>query len=168
MRRRREGQALVELALVMPILVGIVVVLFQYGILFITYLSIIHMTRDVARWLAVHPGSTEASVVAYVNKDLPNSVIVPTSVVSSGSLPNGGLLVTLSPTCGIYNSTTKRCTTDGASSLSRPTGSLQQVTLTYDAQSRLFLPTVFRFAGLTVPMPGTVQTYQYSVMVEPD
>src|SRR5438105_3596009 len=53
--RRQSGQSLVELALVMPVLVGLVLVLFQFGIIFISLLSIVHETRDVGRWIAVHP-----------------------------------------------------------------------------------------------------------------
>src|SRR3954468_1891134 len=59
MRRRRDGQALVELAMVMPILVGIVAVLFQFGILFVAYLSLVHEMRDVGRWAAVHPNTLD-------------------------------------------------------------------------------------------------------------
>ena len=39
---RARAQALVELGLVMPLLVGIVMVLFQFGVLFVIYLSIVH------------------------------------------------------------------------------------------------------------------------------
>ena len=53
---RVRSQALVEFALVMPVLVGIVAVLFQMGFLFVAYVSLLHATRDVGRWLAVHPG----------------------------------------------------------------------------------------------------------------
>src|SRR5258707_13177961 len=53
--RSSRGQALVELALVMPLLVGIIAVLFQLGILFVAYLSLVHQTRDIGRYVAVHP-----------------------------------------------------------------------------------------------------------------
>jgi Flp pilus assembly protein TadG len=59
-RRQTRGQALVELALIMPLLVGVLVVLLQFGILFVTHLSIVHMGRDVARWISVHPDVRDA------------------------------------------------------------------------------------------------------------
>src|ERR1044072_854122 len=55
----QHGQALVELAIVMPILVGIVAVLFLLGILFVAYLSLVHEMRDVGRWAAVHPNTVD-------------------------------------------------------------------------------------------------------------
>jgi hypothetical protein len=49
---RGEAQALVELALVMPLPLGIIIVLFQFALLFLSYLTLVHMARDVGRWLA--------------------------------------------------------------------------------------------------------------------
>lgn len=166
-----------ELALVMPVMLGMIMVLFQFGILFISYLGLIHMGRDVERWLAVHPDSTDTTVMLYITRDMPNTVMFPTSAdgpglhctFSSGtqawacapgptlSQPNpGGLLVVLTPTCG-----------SSAPCAARTTGSMQTVTLAYDASSRMFLPTTFRLGWLNVPMPGAIQTYQLSMMVEP-
>src|SRR5258708_3949654 len=59
--RRAHGQALVEMAFVMPLLIGIVAVLFQFGILFIAYLSIVHEMRDIGRWVAVHPDTIDGT-----------------------------------------------------------------------------------------------------------
>ena len=44
-----------ELALVMPIRLGIIAVLFQFGVIFVSLLTIVHEARDVGRWVAVHP-----------------------------------------------------------------------------------------------------------------
>src|SRR5205085_1296113 len=65
--RLRHGQAssraqsLVELAIIMPMLVGLIAVLFQFGILFISYLSLVHATRDIARFVAVHPDTIDGA-----------------------------------------------------------------------------------------------------------
>jgi Flp pilus assembly protein TadG len=186
-RGPRRAQALVELALVTPLLFGIIVVLFQYGILFMSYLTLIHMTRDGGRWLAVHPNTMDMDVAAYVAKDLPSSVMLPSRVdgpatnctfsagtwtcvtgTNTGTPFDGGLFVSFSPGCPTanYNTTTKRCTIAG--NPSRPSSTPQTFTLTYDAASRMFLPTTFRLGGLNVPMPGRYQTYTYTVMVEPE
>jgi Flp pilus assembly protein TadG len=187
-RRRRQpasrAQALVELALVMPLMVGIVAVLFQYGILFMSYESVIHMTRDAGRWLSVHPDTQDSDVMLYVTKDMPTSVMFPTqadgpglhctyagswtcaSATTGSTPPNGGLLVQMNIVCGTYNASTKRCMT--GTSLSRPAGVAQTVTITYDASSRMFLPTGIHIGWLNVPAPGRYQTYSYYVMVEPE
>jgi Flp pilus assembly protein TadG len=186
-RGPHRAQALVELALVTPLLFGIILVLFQYGILFMSYLTLIHMTRDAGRWLAVHPNTVDSDVARYVAKDLPSSVMLPMSVdgpatnctfsgtawtcVAGTTLTtpaNGGLLLTFSPACPNtdYNATTKRCTSGG--NPSRGASTPQTFKLTYDAASRIFLPTTFRLGGLNVPMPGRYQTYTYTVMVEPE
>jgi Flp pilus assembly protein TadG len=189
LRRRQpatRGQALVELALVMPLMLGIVAVLFQYGILFMSYLSVIHMTRDAGRWLSVHPDTQDSDVMLYVTKDMPTSVMFPTQAAGpnllctySGSWkcatattlttpPDGGLLVRMNIGCSIsdYNTSTKRCMTGSA--LSRPAGVAQTLTITYDAASRMFLPTGIHLPWLDVPAPGRYQTYSYYVMVEPE
>ena len=161
----------------MPVMVGLIMVLFQFGILFISYLGLVHMGRDIERWLTVHPDSSDSTVMLYITKDMPNTVMFPTEAdgpslrctynsgtqawsCANGSTlsqpATGGLLVQLSPGCG----STPPCTP-------RTTGSMQTITLEYDASSRMFLPTTFKLGFLNVPMPGAVQTYQFSMMVEP-
>src|SRR4030088_438152 len=57
--KKQKAQSLVELAIILPLLVGIVAVLFQFGILFIAYLSLVHETRDIGRYVAVHPDTID-------------------------------------------------------------------------------------------------------------
>jgi hypothetical protein len=42
-------------------LLGIITVLFQFGILFIAYLSLVHETRDIGRFVAVHPDTIDGT-----------------------------------------------------------------------------------------------------------
>jgi Flp pilus assembly protein TadG len=145
--RTGSGQALVEFALVFPIMVGMVAVLFQLAILFISYLAIVHAGRDVGRWLAVHPNTTDTALTAYVNADLP-------SEISSSHL-------TVSATPGCPSLSSGHCT-------SRTSGMLQKVSLIYDASGSLFLPTTFRVgAWFVVAIPANIPAYDYYVMVEP-
>src|SRR5437868_10673218 len=60
-RRSNRAQALVEMALVLPLLLGIVAILLQFGVLFISYLSLVHATRDIARFVAVHPDTADGA-----------------------------------------------------------------------------------------------------------
>jgi hypothetical protein len=167
----------------MPLLVGLIAVLFQYGILFMSYLSVIHMTRDAGRWLSVHPDTRDSDVMLYVTRDMPTSVMFPTladgpnlhctyaagwSCASAGTVTtpsNGGLLVQMNPLCGTYDPNTKRCST---STTTRQFGARQTITITYDAASRMFLPGGIHVGWLDVPAPGRYQSYSYYVMVEPE
>jgi hypothetical protein len=183
---RGRGQALVELALVMPLLIGIVAVLFQFGILFITYLALVNMGRDVDRWMAVHPDTTDLALVQHVTQDLPNSVMFPGEVdgpnarctyssgwtctsnaVSNPTLASGGLVVQTSgwtSSGGPYYG----CGASAAPCTNRAVGYPLQVQVTYDAASRFFLPMNFRFGFLNVPFGSqiTTQTYTITMMVE--
>jgi hypothetical protein len=115
--------------------------------LFVSYLAIVHAGRDVGRWLAVHPDTTDAALTAYVNGDLPNEI-------SSSHL-------TVSATPGCPSLVGGHCT-------SRSSGGQQKVTLTYDASSSVFLPTNFRMgAWFQVSIPANIPAYDYYVMVEP-
>src|ERR1700694_1753082 len=142
-----SGQALVEFALVFPIMVGMVAVIFQLAILFINYLAIVHVGRDVGRWLAVHPDTTDTALTAYVTGDLP-------SEISASHF-------TVSATPGCTALVAGHCA-------SRSSGTQQKVTLTYDASGSVFLPTTFRLgAWFQVAIPANIPAYDYYVMVEP-
>src|SRR3979490_2748718 len=63
LRPKQKAQSLVEFAIVLPLMVGLVAVLFQLGILFIAYLSLVHETRDIGRFVAVHPDTIDGSCI---------------------------------------------------------------------------------------------------------
>jgi hypothetical protein len=147
--RLSRAQALVELALVTPLLFGIIAVLFQFGILFISYLAIIHETRDISRWLSVHPDTLDSAALTQARADA-------SSVIDSTRMN-----VTFSPACATQ--TNSHCT-------SRTTGSMLTITVTYDPSNSIFLPTNLRLGPwLRFDMPSSLstQTYDYSLMVEP-
>jgi hypothetical protein len=175
-RRRRQpasrAQALVELALVMPLMVGIVAVLFQFGILFIAYLSLIHETRDIGRYVAVHPDTLDGapgtlappcastrpvgSLWEHVCHDVP-------SVIDATKIKDVPLVT---PACTTISATTGHCVT-GTTQI-RTTGSQIHIQMSYDASSIIFLPNNFRMGPwLLVAMPTQLPTYDYYVMVEP-
>jgi len=162
---RGGGQALVELALVMPLLVGIILVLFQFGILFVAYLGLVHETRDIGRFVAVHPDTVDGapsgsnppcqsppsgSLWWQVCNDLPVEVN-PLKVIDPTPL--------VSPACA---------TLSGGHCTSRTTGAELHLQMRYDASSIIFLPTTFRFGPwLNVAIPTQLPPYDYYVMVEP-
>src|SRR5713226_8073823 len=119
------AQSLVEFAIILPLLVGIISVLFQFGILFVAYLSLVHETRDIGRYVAVHPDTVDGDCVTtgtlwkQVCDDAP-AVIDPTRVTAA-----------FSPACSVLSS--NKCTL-------RTSGTQMQITLTYNASSIIFLP----------------------------
>jgi hypothetical protein len=150
----KRAQALVELALVMPILVGIVAVLFQFGILFIAYLAMVHETRDIGRYVAVHPDPIDGASCATVGSSWKQVCDNAPAVIDSTRVTP-----TFLPACAAL--ATGRCT-------ARVTGTQQKITLAYNASNLFFLPTTFRLGGfLTVAIPTTLPAYDYYVMVEP-
>jgi hypothetical protein len=135
----------VELALVMPVLVGLAAVLFQLGILFLIYLSLVHAGRDVGRWISVHPDTTDAQFQTHVNADMP-------STISAVLLTAQAL-----PTCPTL--TAGKCA-------SRPAGNALHIHLSYDASASIFLPTSLNLGFLNVSVPVVLPPYDYYVMVE--
>jgi len=156
----------------MPVLVGIVAVLFQFGILFVAYLSLVHQTRDIGRYVAVHPDTLDGapttvsppcastrpvgSLWEHVCADVP-------SVIDSTKIRDIPLV---SPACTTISATTGHCVS--GSTQVRPTGSQIHIQMSYDASSIIFLPTDFRLGPwLRVGIPTTLPVYDYYVMVEP-
>lgn len=141
----------------LPMLFGVSIVLFQMGILFMVYLNLVHASRDVGRWLAVHPDSTDAQVQAYVQANLPTNLIPSALSFSFTALdPNEW---PWSPRCQVLDAS-GRC---GA----RATGSAQRVALTYDVAPHVFLPTRITLGWWSTAVPTTLPRYAYNVMVEP-
>lgn len=157
--RSDRGQALVELALVMPLMVGLIAVLFQFGILFIAYLSLVHEMRDIGRFAAVHPDTVDgtscasaSSLWAQMCNDAP-SVIDPNGVTFSIVQGADGQKRTCTALSG------GRCT-------NRPTGVELRMQMQYDLSKIMFLPASFRLGPwLNVGLNPQV-IYAYSIMVE--
>lgn len=115
-----DGLAVVEMAFVVPVLITIVFMCLQFALVFMAYMSVLYTGRDVARWLAVHPDTTDASVVAAVAARLPTD------------LDSSKMTVVVTPSCPTLDSQS-RCD-------NRSIGTQLSLTLTYDASSVFFLP----------------------------
>lgn len=133
--RGSDGTAVIEMALVFPVLMGIVAVCLQFALVFLTYVSLMFAGRDLARWLVIHPDTTDSSAIAALEARLPEDIY------------SNKLTVTISPACSSLNSA-GRCA-------SRTVGTQLQLTLNYDATSLYFLP---RPAGFS-PSALTYTTY---------
>ena len=63
--KRERGQALVEFAMVLPVLILLVVGMMQFGLLFHEYLLVTHAAREGARVATL--GGSDAEIIAAVN-----------------------------------------------------------------------------------------------------
>jgi hypothetical protein len=148
----------------MPVLVGMIAVLFQFGILFIAYLSLVHELRDIGRWVAVHPDTingtsctTPNSMWAQICADAP-TVIDPTKITLYVDPAADGVQRDCDQATFAANSNT--CP-------NRRAGQELRLRLHYDAGSIMFLPTTFRFGPwINVALRSSLPDYAYSVMVE--
>src|SRR5581483_10296649 len=129
--REPSGQALVEFALVMPVLTVVCAVLMQLGILFMVYLNLLHLTRDVTRWLVVHPDNTDAQVEAYIQANLPSGLVWSNFTFDFTSSDHGAW--PWDPNCTSLN-TSGECS-------DRSPGAQQRVGLVYDGSAHVILPT---------------------------
>jgi hypothetical protein len=154
------------MALVMPLLLGIVAVLLQIGVLFIAYLSLVHATRDIGRFVAVHPDTfdglsagtgapctraTANGLWEHVCNNMP-------SVIDKNHIQD---LPLITPACP---------SVDANGHCPRPTASAVTINMSFDSSSQIFLPTSVRwgpFLQFDVPASFRTMAYDYTVMVEP-
>ena len=86
---RERGQAAVETALVLPLIMAVVLVLVQIGLLVRDQILVVHATREAARAAAVDPTTETATAAATAATGLDP---VRMQVATDGSRTTGGLL----------------------------------------------------------------------------
>ena len=140
MSRRQEGQALVELALYLPILLSFSLFCLQVALIFFAYLSVLNASRDVGRWLAVHPHTVDTAAIAAIRARLPSD------------LDSDALDIAIAPSCTAL--VQNHCP-------NRPVGARVAVTMTYDAAGHVILPL------FPTELPTTLPPYTMHMAVEP-
>jgi hypothetical protein len=138
MKPSERGQALVEMAFAAPVFLFVLLASLQLALVVMQTYNVRQVTRETARWLALHPDTNDADVAA-------QAVIMRMPVMSAGAFER----VTPLPACPTL--TAGRCPTG------RSPGDIISVELEYDVADALFLP---GFEGLVLA------PYQVSVLVE--
>lgn len=124
LRQRGEGgQSIIELAIAMPMLAFVLIGALQLGLFFLADLHLGNVTRDAARWLSVHPDTTDATFRSAIVARL------------SGDLAASRLTITTNPACPSLS---------GGLCAGRTAGSDLRVTLTYDASPLAVASFVYR------------------------
>ena len=149
----------------MPVLVGMIAVLFQFGILFIAYLSLVHEMRDIGRYAAVHPDTVDGTTCSSVDSNGNASLwMLMCSDAPSVVDPSK---ITLTVVSGGDGQTRSCASLSSGHCATRPPGVELRMELRYDASSILFLPAHFRLGPwLNVAVPTSLPPYDYSIMVE--
>jgi hypothetical protein len=167
-RGRTPAQALTELAFLMPLLVVVFAALIQFGLLFVVYLNVLHLTRDVGRWLVAHPDKTDQEVIAYIQANVPTGLDYANfHLDATASFPAGNTTAwPWYPNCPA-RSATGECVSGAANGpQDRSTGLRQRISLTYDATPHILLPTRIGSGYWELKIPWSVQQYTYYMMVE--
>jgi Flp pilus assembly protein TadG len=165
-RCRLAAQALVEFAVAVPIFLVLVLGTIQLSLAAIWFYSQTVVARDAARWLAIRPNSSDATVAEQVRQILlPGMLGGSPMLVASGTTTSdttyrvGNMITSFTPCLATGNPPT--CTHPD-----RAPGATLRVTVRYDAANIFFLPTTFRIGSVQTTLPTTLPSYTVYVMAE--
>jgi Flp pilus assembly protein TadG len=132
-----RGQAIVEMAFAAPVFFFLLFASFQLALVVMHSYNVRQVTRETARWLAIHPDTTDAAVAA-------QAIALRMPPMREDAFER----VTATPACPTL--TAGKCA-------NRAAGEILSVEVEYDVADALFLP---GFEGLTLP------PYRVSVLIE--
>jgi len=131
--RVRRGQALIEFALVLPLLLILLLFIVQYGIIYRTAISLTNLSREGARYAATSPG-LDSDIVQRVQDSRP------------ATLNSTDIMVKVTPD-------------EGDTTRVRGSGAEITVTISYDMSKKLFLPATFLGAHIFATTYTTHSTF---------
>ena len=132
-----RGQALVEFALVLPVLLILCMLIIQYGVIFYTTISLTNLSREGARYAATAPVADDP-IKTRMRDVLPGNIV--------WSDIQNNISITANP----------------SNSRSVNSGGLITVQITYDMRKKLFLPSTF----LGVHIFNTAYVTKTTMMIE--
>ncbi len=145
-RGRERGTSLVEFALVAPIFITLLLVVLQVAILFAQAYGVREVTRSAARWLAIHPDTTDAALMDEVRaRVLP--AMDPLAILAADA----------DPPCPALS---------GGHCTARVAGDTLTLTVRYDLTSHLFLPPGIALGNVVVGLPTELAPQTVAVTIE--
>lgn len=141
MKRREEGQAILEMALLLPLIAFFVMTAMQIALVAYAYLGVTNATREGIRWIAIHPDTLDSVTTSTIKAGLPST------------LDPAKLTVAVGPACASLDAQTGKCP-------NRSAGTQLSLTLTYDASSLQLFPGMY--------LPTVTPTYTMYMRAEPD
>jgi Flp pilus assembly protein TadG len=145
-RQDEDGSVAVELAIIAPILISFSFVCLQFALIFFAALSVITSARDITRYIAVNPNTTDSAATTAIKSRLPSD------------LDPAKLTLSVVPACATL--TQNKCP-------NRAAGQDVAVSVSYDISNLFFLPHVFNFFGYTVQLPSQLPAYTMHMQAEP-
>lgn len=92
-RSRQSGQATVEFALIVPLVVMLLLVVAQVAAIVYLQLAIDHLAREVARELVVNPDADIGHLTSQYSLLGHSDLSIETQILSTGSQGNGTIVV---------------------------------------------------------------------------
>ena len=102
LRRSEKGSAMVELAVVLPVLILIAIGVMDYGRVYFTSVAVANAARAGAEWGASEPGNQTQFTKMEDFAKLDGAEAAPITVTASRVCRCGGTTVLCSATCGGY------------------------------------------------------------------
>jgi Flp pilus assembly protein TadG len=136
-QRKRRASALVEFALILPLLLFLILGLIQYGITYNTTLTITNLSRDAARFAAMR--ALDATPLPAGTTALPN----PPDVSTGSTDPDQKIKTYIyrsSRNFGVKYADLTIAITPNNGNVNRQRGNPIAVKVTYDMGKKLFLP----------------------------
>jgi len=148
--RQQRGQSVLELAIFMPLILVFGLVCIQFAIIIIAYVNVLNVTRDAARWVAIHPnvadGPGTGTTINTIKARLP------------AGLTANNLTLSFTPACASL--TSGKCT-------GRDAGVTITATSHYVITTHLFLPTTLGWGAWQIAVPQSFADYTITMQVEP-
>jgi len=165
-RVRPNGQAIVEFALVITVFLLTLLPVVQMGVIALQQYSLMRVTRETTRWLAVNWGDTvDANALHHARgENFVNPQGTPVANASGNPLTLRPSLIQLSidPSCpSLDSSIPPKCAGRA------PSGAIT-VTATYDIQASgvIFFPAGANIGSFHVGIPTGPRTYSASMVME--
>lgn len=86
--KKEDGQAMVELALILPILLLIIMGIFEFGFMFNNYLTLNNVSREAARYASL--GGADSQAMARATEIAPNLDATRLTIVITPTQANRG------------------------------------------------------------------------------
>lgn len=165
-RHRAQSQALVEFSLAAPLLLLFVFAVIQLSLLFVWFYSQTTVTRDMARWLAVHANATDDVVASQIERSLLPGMIGGTARLTLAGTRTSDSVYQVGNLTAQFTPCLPAGVPTVCTHADRAAGSTLHMQMSYDASNVIFLPVQFQLGWLSVHIPTGLPPYTVYVMAE--
>ena len=89
MKANRRGQAMVEFALILPILIILVMGILEFGLFFNSYINITFASKEAARLAALDSNATSGSITSAIQATMPTTNNITVTVTPAAPRATG-------------------------------------------------------------------------------